>query len=70
MARPRLDRHPARLTVTLDEDDYKEICARAEQNDVSAAWVIRRAVQVYLGRAQVVQFSGEHTVNNESRKNG
>ncbi|MBM2716163.1 CopG family transcriptional regulator [Mesorhizobium caraganae] len=51
MGRPRTDKHPARLTVTLEEEDYKEVCARAKRNDVSAAWVIRRAVQDYLGRS-------------------
>jgi hypothetical protein len=40
----------ARLTVTLGERDYSEICQFAEKNDVSAAWVIRRAVQQYLGQ--------------------
>ncbi|QKC67670.1 CopG family transcriptional regulator (plasmid) [Mesorhizobium loti] len=50
MARPKNQKQPARLTVTLDENDYKEVCALAANNDVSAAWVIRRAVQDYLGR--------------------
>lgn len=70
MGRPRLDKHPARLTVTLDEDDYKEVCARAERNDVSAAWIIRRAVQTYLGNAQPQHLSGEKAPRHESRKNG
>lgn len=49
MGRPKTDKQPARLTVTLDERDYSEVCQIAEKNDVSAAWVIRRAVQQYLG---------------------
>jgi hypothetical protein len=51
MSRPKNDRQAARLTVTLDENDYKEVCALAASNDVSAAWVIRRAVQDYLGKS-------------------
>jgi Ribbon-helix-helix protein, copG family len=54
MARPKIDKNPARLTVTLDEQDYAEVCRLAASQDVSAAWIIRRAVQSYLGRpAQV-----------------
>jgi len=48
MGRPKLDKQPARLTVTLDKQDYSAVCDLAAQNDVSAAWVIRRAVQQYL----------------------
>ena len=70
MARPKTDKHPARLTVTLDEEDYKEVCAQAERNDVSAAWVIRRAVQTYLGRSQGSALPGEGTLHGESRNNG
>jgi hypothetical protein len=50
MARPKKDRQPARLTVTLDESDYQKVCSLAGENDVSAAWVIRRAVHDYLER--------------------
>lgn len=50
MARPKKDRQPARLTVTLDESDYQKVCTLADENDVSAAWVIRRAVHDYLGK--------------------
>ena len=50
MARPKKDRQPARLTVTLDEADYQRVCSLADKNDVSAAWVIRRAVHYYLER--------------------
>jgi hypothetical protein len=50
MARPKKDKQPARLTVTLDESDYQKVCTLADQNDVSAAWVIRRAVHDFLER--------------------
>ncbi|MER9147066.1 ribbon-helix-helix domain-containing protein [Mesorhizobium opportunistum] len=69
MGRPKTDKHPARLTVTLDEEDYKEVCARAERNDVSAAWVIRRAVQDYLGRSSSSVMSSKKPAGRlESRK--
>ncbi|MFN3670422.1 MAG: ribbon-helix-helix protein, CopG family [Bosea sp. (in: a-proteobacteria)] len=48
MGRPKTEKQPARLTVTLDEQDYSAVCTLAAKNDVSAAWVIRRAVQQYL----------------------
>lgn len=59
MARPKSDKHPARLTVTLDESDYKEVCALAASHDVSAAWIIRRAVQDYLSRTPTLPSKGE-----------
>ena len=34
----------ARLSVSLDEQTYRTICDIARDDDVSVAWVIRRAV--------------------------
>lgn len=48
MGRPKAEKQPARLTVTLDHQDYSAVCDLAAKNDVSAAWIIRRAVQQYL----------------------
>jgi hypothetical protein len=48
MAQEKRDKQPSRLTVTLDERDRSEVCQLAEKNDVSAAWIIRRAVQYFL----------------------
>jgi len=48
MAQEKRDKQPARLTVTLDERDRSEICQLAEKNEVSAAWIIRRAVHYFL----------------------
>lgn len=48
MPRPKSDRQASRLTVTLDADAYAKVCVLANQNDVSAAWIIRRAVDNYL----------------------
>ena len=44
MARPRSNRKTTRLTVTLDEDVHARLCEIAEHDDVSVAWVVRRAV--------------------------
>jgi Ribbon-helix-helix protein, copG family len=52
MGRPKSDKQATRLTVTLDAEDYAKICTLANQNDVSAAWVIRRAIESYLDHPQ------------------
>lgn len=44
MARPRGDRNAVRLSISLDEADHAEVKRLAGELDVSAAWVIRRAV--------------------------
>jgi hypothetical protein len=50
MARPRLNRKVVRISVSLDEQMYEDVCALAGQNDVAVAWLIRRAVAELLGR--------------------
>ena len=44
MGRPRGNRKEARLSVSLDERDYEQLCALARQHDVSVAWMVRQAV--------------------------
>jgi len=44
MARPKSNRQVARVSVSFDANDYQELRALADQNDVSAAWIVRRAV--------------------------
>ena len=44
MARPRGNRKTARLTVSLNEQDYGVLREIAQEQDVSVAWVVRRAV--------------------------
>jgi ribbon-helix-helix CopG family protein len=51
MGRPKSNKQATRLTVTLEADDYDKVCALADHNDVSAAWIIRRAIQNYLRSA-------------------
>ena len=44
MARPRGNRKTARLSVSLDAQDYEVLVEIASKQDVSVAWVVRRAV--------------------------
>jgi len=44
MSRQSPNPKTARLSVSLDEQTYRTICAIARDDDVSVAWVIRRAV--------------------------
>ncbi len=37
-----------RLTVSFPQADYNEISTFAEQMDVSASWVVRKAVEKWL----------------------
>jgi predicted transcriptional regulator len=58
MGRPaKTDKQATRLTVTLDAERYAKICQLANQNDTSAAWVIRRAIDSYLDRPKAASVS-------------
>jgi len=50
MARPRLNRKIVRTSVSLDERMFCEVAQLASQNDVSVAWLIRKAVAELLDR--------------------
>jgi predicted transcriptional regulator len=50
MARPKSNRRTVRLSVTLDEDDYKVVRDMAESMDLSTAWMVRRAVTEFIER--------------------
>lgn len=39
-----------RLSVTLDENDYAELTRIGDELDLSAAWMIRRAVSEFVAR--------------------
>jgi predicted transcriptional regulator len=51
MPRPRGERRTTRLSVSLDHQIYAELRALARRSDVSAAWMVRRAVAELLERA-------------------
>ncbi len=48
MGRPRQHKQTARLSVSFEKVDYDRVTAIAEANDVSTAWIIRKAVTAYL----------------------
>ncbi|WP_167401337.1 ribbon-helix-helix domain-containing protein [Paraburkholderia eburnea] len=50
MARPRLNRKIVRTSVSLDEQMFSEVFQLAAQNDVSVAWLVRKAVAELLER--------------------
>lgn len=49
MARKKQVHKNARLTIVLPPPVYEEVWKLADSNDVPAAWIIRRAVEHYLG---------------------
>lgn len=52
MGRPAGNRKTARLTVSLDADDYANVVALARDQDVSVAWLVRRAIKNALVQDQ------------------
>lgn len=48
MARPRLNKKIVRTSVSLDEQMFNEVALLAAQNDVSVAWLVRKAVAELL----------------------
>ena len=50
MARPRLNKKIVRTSVSLDEQMFSEVSQLAAQNDVSVAWLVRKAVAELLER--------------------
>ena len=49
-AKPR--KFETRLTVSLTGRDYDALNALADRDDVSASWLVRRAVEEYLRQRQ------------------
>jgi len=50
MARPRGNRYPVRLSVSIDPSDYDAIRKMADELDLSSAWLVRRAVSDFVAR--------------------
>ena len=50
MPRPRSKKHSVRLSVALDEAEYEELTRLGADLDLSAAWLIRRAVSEFVAR--------------------
>ena len=45
---PRKEKPLKRITVTVDPDDYRRMDQMARSRDVSASWLIRRAMKEFL----------------------
>ncbi|WP_081282821.1 ribbon-helix-helix domain-containing protein [Rhizobium phaseoli] len=50
MARPRGQKHPVRLSVSIDEKDHAAISRLAADMNLSTAWIVRRAVSEFVAR--------------------
>lgn len=50
MPRTKSKKQSVRLSVTLDESEYAELTRLGEELDLSAAWMIRRAVSEFVAR--------------------
>lgn len=48
MPRPKGKKHPVRVTVSLDPDDHAALTRMAADNDLSVAWIVRRAVAEFV----------------------
>jgi predicted DNA-binding ribbon-helix-helix protein len=52
MSRPRGNRKEARLSVSLDEQEYSDLRDLARRNDVSVAWLVRQAIYGLIKQKQ------------------
>ena len=50
MARPRGNRYPVRLSVSIDSLDHAAIKKLAEDLNLSSAWLVRRSVSEFVVR--------------------
>ncbi|MFD1703528.1 ribbon-helix-helix domain-containing protein [Methylopila henanensis] len=50
MARPRGQKHPVRLSVSLEEKDHAAISRLAADMNLSTAWIVRRAIAEFVKR--------------------
>jgi len=49
MRSPDVNRLGPRLTISFATEDYSRLQALAADANVSASWIVRRAVEQYLG---------------------
>jgi hypothetical protein len=50
MGRPRGQKHPVRLSVSLDQKDHAAITRLAADMNLSTAWIVRRAISEFVDR--------------------
>lgn len=54
-----------RITISIDPDEYRAIEYLAQQDERSAAWVIRKAVRDFLEQQNVSSLGGTTKQNDE-----
>jgi hypothetical protein len=59
MARPKGNRKEARISVSFDGGDYATLRALARRDDVSVAWMVRRAVHDLIAREREIADNPE-----------
>jgi hypothetical protein len=57
-----------RIAVNLEDDEYAELCSLAEKNEVSLAWLGRRAVVQFLERCRDQQLMLPFKASSDSRR--
>ena len=50
MVRPKGKKPAVRLSVSLDPADHAELSQLAELNDLTVAWMVRKAVSEFVAR--------------------
>jgi len=48
MPKRNMSKGMKRVTLTVDPNDYEEIRRLAVDNDVSASWLVRRSMRLFL----------------------
>lgn len=47
------------MSISLTEMHYEQLCALSEKKDVSLAWLIRQAVEVYIQQESNKKIKGD-----------
>lgn len=50
MPRPKGKKHPARLSVSVNQSDLAELSRLAVEHDLSVAWMVRKAISEFVER--------------------
>jgi len=45
-----------RITVSITDDSYAELCALAKKNDVSLSWLMRQSVADFIEKYRVEEL--------------
>lgn len=53
MPRPKGKKHPARLSVSVNQSDLAELSRLAAEHDLSMAWIVRKAITEFIERNRI-----------------